>query len=323
MSPADRGLLEAAGPSWWPQPVCRSGAVVPLSGRRQPRPQPVKQHFLWRGQSVSSLQELLQGAKVCSTLLLGQTPGLAVGERGDHLALEVCPGCSPPSDRAPRPPLPGTGVTHWTWQPMLQHFWSPGHSLSLLHSTRQMVTRLGSDRGQKPLLTGGVQQGQTSTSPCPLPPPIPPAGCPPPGPAGREQRAPLSHYTRGAESGEWVQGPPTPALAGDAPHRQRLCLEEPRPSTSRPQARTGLRDWRGCRTRSPRWLQSHTPLGGLSTGLFRAAGGKGTPSSPMGSRHSCPQPVLQQRSFPGQSPFEEQKLWQAFRGILLGGGQPP
>lgn len=101
MLPEDMGLLEAAEPSWWPQPAGRSRAVAPLSGGRQPRPQPVKQHFSRRGQSVSSWQELVQGAKVCSTLLLGQTPGLAVGGKGHRLTGRVCAGHGPPPTEPP------------------------------------------------------------------------------------------------------------------------------------------------------------------------------------------------------------------------------
>lgn len=95
MLPEDTGPLEAAGPRRWSQPAGRSGSAVPPTGGRQPRPQPVKQHFSWRGQSVSSLQELLQGAKVCSTFLLGQTPGLAAGGKGDRLTCGVCPSHGP------------------------------------------------------------------------------------------------------------------------------------------------------------------------------------------------------------------------------------
>lgn len=69
--------------------------MVALSGDRQPRPQPVKQHLLRPGQSVSSVQELLQGAKVCSTFLLGQTPDLAAGGKSNRVTGEVCPGHSP------------------------------------------------------------------------------------------------------------------------------------------------------------------------------------------------------------------------------------
>lgn len=112
MSPEDMGPLEAAGLSRWPQPAGRSGAAVPLSGGRQPRPQPVKQHFSWRGQSVSSLQELLQGAKVCSTFLLGQTPGLAAGGKGDQLMRGVCPGRGPsPAEPPGRPYLAPTACS--------------------------------------------------------------------------------------------------------------------------------------------------------------------------------------------------------------------
>lgn len=109
-------------------------------------------------------------------------------------------------------------------------------------------------------------------------------------------------------------GTSLPALVGDASRRQQLCLEDPRPSTTCPHAVTGHGGWQGCRTRSP-WRALYR--------LILVYWGKLTPSPPMGSRHSRPQPVLQQRPLPGQSPSEEQKLSQRPTGIRLGGGHSP
>lgn len=134
---------------------------------------------------------------------------------------------------------------------MLQHFSLPRHSLSLPHSTRQMLTRLGSSRGQKPLLAGGDQQGQSPAGPCPFPPPTP--GVPTPRSCGQGATGTPSPYTRGAESGGiGCRGHPRRPLGVMPPTGSSCARKTPDPAHSW----DGAGGWRGCRPRSPRWLQS-------------------------------------------------------------------
>lgn len=110
--------------------------MSPVTGARQPRPQPVKQHFCLLGQTLSSLHLFSHGANVCSTVLLGQVPGLA-----------------------------GTARAHCTRHPRLQHLLPAPHLLSLLHCTRQIVTLPGLIFGQYP---GFTPMGSLHSLPQPL-----------------------------------------------------------------------------------------------------------------------------------------------------------
>lgn len=101
----------------------------------------------------------------------------------------------------------------------------------------------------------------------------PTRGCPSQACGQEATGTPVPQHQRGQEQG-WVHGTPLLALVGDAPCRQQLLSEDPRPSTSSPHAAIGHAGWQVCRTCSPRWLQSPTPLGGHCTGSSTATEAK-------------------------------------------------
>lgn len=270
----------------------------------------MKQHFSLPGQSVSSLQVLLQGSKVYRNLLLGQTPGLAAGKEKDS-----CPrGLS-----GPRTP-PATPLAALTWhRPHALHV--AAHAAALLVALAVAVAGAvhqadGHHVGVQPWAeTCLCWRCAVGSGPCqPLPARTHTQPNPAPGSAGGEQRAPLGPPTRGAESGgDGVQGPHT-SPCGGCPRRQ--SSEEPRPAHPSPVPGRGA--GAGSTQLTPTQRAEH----GLPQG-HRGLQGDGTPSPSMGILHSVPQPLLQQSSLPGQFSCVEQKLPQSLLEVLLGAGHSP